>query len=221
MKRIKKYFQNKKVSTKVLFRAAAMGLVITMCGSIPVNAAPALKHDYGIETYVLVGESIADAKVSTIEDQVYTGESLTPSVTVKVGSTILKKGSDYLVYYTNNKSIGKATVTIAGLGNYKGNVTASFNIVPKKVSVKTPTSKKQGTATLTWEKCSSVSGYEISYGTTSTGSFKVSGTTKELTYTIAQLTSGKTYYVRVRVYKTVDSKKYYGKYSTVRSIKVM
>lgn len=39
-------------------------------------------------------------------------------------------------------------------------------------------------------------------------------------YTIKKLTKGKTYYVKVRSYKTVNGKKYYSNYSTVKTVKI-
>ena len=39
-------------------------------------------------------------------------------------------------------------------------------------------------------------------------------------YTNSKLTSGKAYYVRIRPYKVVDGKKYYGIYYKVKSVKV-
>ena len=38
--------------------------------------------------------------------------------------------------------------------------------------------------------------------------------------TIKKLTKGKKYYVRVRTYKTVDGKKIYSGWSTVKNVKV-
>lgn len=51
-----------------------------------------------------------------------------PAVTVKLNSKLLTKGTDYTVTYNNNTNIGSGTVTIAGNGNYKGNVYKAFTI---------------------------------------------------------------------------------------------
>ena len=64
--------------------------------------------------------------------------------------------------------------------------------------------------------------YEISYSTDK--KFKKAVTRKNTTktsYTISKLKKGKTYYVRIRAYK-VDStgKKVYGKYTSVKKVKV-
>ena len=58
----------------------------------------------------------------------YTGQALTPDVTVKDGDTVLKEGTDYTVSYSNNVDAGTATVTMTGKGNYEGTKTAEFTI---------------------------------------------------------------------------------------------
>lgn len=58
----------------------------------------------------------------------YDGKSKKPEV--KVGE--LEKDKDFTVSYKNNKNIGKATVTIKGIGNYTGTVKKTFNIGVKK-----------------------------------------------------------------------------------------
>ena len=46
------------------------------------------------------------------------------------------------------------------------------------------------------------------------------GTAKTQTKTISGLTKGKTYYVKVRAYKTVNGRKVYGLYSSVKKVTV-
>lgn len=63
----------------------------------------------------------------------YTGEAVTPSVTVAYGDIILSENKDYTVSYFDNvnSGIGKATVT--GIGSYTGTVTRDFTI--KKINL--------------------------------------------------------------------------------------
>ena len=83
--------------------------------------------------------------------------------------------------------------------------------------------KKQLTAS--WKTVASITGYEVQYSTskkftkktTKTSKITKAKTTKK---TIKSLKKGKKYYVRVRAYKTVNGKKVYSSYSTVKSVKI-
>ena len=61
-----------------------------------------------------------------IGELVYTGAALEPPVTVKDGEKALVEGTDYTVTYADNTAAGTATVTITGMGNYTGTLTATF-----------------------------------------------------------------------------------------------
>jgi hypothetical protein len=79
--------------------------------------------------------SISSAKVTLKYTKcTYDGKLKKPAVTsVKLGTKILKSGTDYKVTaYKNNKNIGTASVVITGIGSYKGTVTKKFYITIKK-----------------------------------------------------------------------------------------
>ena len=173
-------------------------------------------------TLKLKRTSIAKATVSGLKNKYYTGMAITQSPVVKFGSKTLKAGTDYSISYKNNKAIGTATVTITGKGAYTGTAKATFKICPKKTTLKTVTSPKTKQLKATYSKVSGVTGYQITYSTSSkftkatTKSVNASGTSK----TISKLTKGKTYYVKVRTYKTVNGTKYYSGYSDVKKVKI-
>ncbi len=152
---------------------------------------------------------IGDAKI-TVKDQAYTGKALQPAVTVKLGGKKLVKGTDYTVSYKSNIGIGKATVTVKGKGDYTGTVKGSFNINPKKV---TGLALAAGSKRLTvsWKKAAGVTGYEIEYALkkdfsdAKTATVKRAATVKRI---LTKLQGGKTYYVRVRAFKTVKKVNY-------------
>lgn len=74
--------------------------------------------------------SLADAKVTPSQKSyVYDGTAKTPSVTVKLGSKVLKADTDYTVSYANNIKPGTATVTVKGKGAYTGSAKATFTIL--------------------------------------------------------------------------------------------
>lgn len=173
-------------------------------------------------TAKLTRTSIAKATITGLKSKYYTGKALTQTPVVKLGSKTLKSGTDYTVSYKNNKNVGTATVTITGKGNYNGTVKTTFKICPKKTAVKKLTSPKTKQLKVTYGKVAGVTGYQITYSTSSkftkktTKSVNAAGTSK----TIKKLTKGKTYYVKVRTYKTVGKTKYYSGYSAVKKIKV-
>lgn len=77
----------------------------------------------------IVKTNIAAATVTLEESSyIYDGSPKAPAVTVKLGGRILKKGTDYIVFYNNNINVGTANVVVRGKGNYKGTVTKEFTI---------------------------------------------------------------------------------------------
>ena len=70
-----------------------------------------------------------------IADVTYTGKALKPPVTVYDGKTLLTLGRDYTVSYKKNtKPTDQAEAVIKGKGNYAGNTTKNFKIVPKNIA---------------------------------------------------------------------------------------
>ena len=157
-----------------------------------------------------------------VKDQAYTGKALKPAVTVKYGSKALKKGADYTVSYKNNKAVGVATVTVTGKGGYTGTKKLTFNILPRDVTISKLTAGKQS-LTVKWGKRAEATGYELQYAMKS--SFAGAKTVKikknaTVSATIKKLKTSKTYYVRLRTYKTVGKKTYYSAWSKGKSGKV-
>ena len=160
------------------------------------------------------------ATVSGISTKAFTGKNITQSITVKYNGKTLKKGTDYTVSYSNNKSIGTATVKIAGKGSYTGTITKTFKINPAKQEIQKLTSKSKAFF-VDWAQKGSATGYEIQYATNSkfTSAKKVTITNKKTDKTtISKLSGKKKYYVRVRSYTTVKGTKYYGAWSASKSV---
>ncbi len=59
---------------------------------------------------------------------VYDGKAKKPGTTVKIGTTKLKKGTDYKAAYSENVEAGTAKVTITGIGEYTGEIIQEFTI---------------------------------------------------------------------------------------------
>lgn len=83
-----------------------------------------------IRNFTITPKQLTSQMVSAIADQPYTGDQITPTVTVEDDSTPLVEGRDFTVAYGSNTEVGtgKGTVTIQGTGNYAGEVEVSFNI---------------------------------------------------------------------------------------------
>lgn len=153
----------------------------------------------------------------------YNGKKKTPSVTVldSMGAK-LTKDTDYTVTYGSGcKNVGKYGVTITYKGNYSGSKTLYFTILPKTTKI-TKTTAKKNQITIKWNKISAQrTGYQIQYSKKSNFSSKKSVKIKTNTTstTIKKLTKNKKYYIRIRTYKTINSKTYYSAWSAVKSVK--
>lgn len=100
-----------------------------------------------------------------------------------------------------------------------------------KESVKAPAAPKSFKAKnvknksvkLTWKKVSGAAGYEVFRSSKKNKGFKKIKTikkTKTVKFTNKKLKKGKTYYFKIRAYKTVDGKKIYSKYTAVKKVKI-
>ena len=111
----------------------------------------------------------------------------------------------------------------AVVGGNEGERSEPYKVVtnPRKVQTKLAKSTKKRKITFKWKKTTGT-GYQYQWSTSK--SFKknyLTKTTKKTSVTISTSKSRKTYYLRVRAYKThSNGKKYYGKWSTVKKVKV-
>ncbi len=159
--------------------------------------------------------SISKATVSEIPDKVFTGKALKPKFTVTYNDKKLVADKDYTIAWKNNTEIGKATITLTGKGLYKGTKKITFLINPKAVKLSFLKAGKNK-LTVKWKKGSGIDGYEIEYSLKKSfqDAQKVSVSPASTVKTqIEQLKKGKTWYVRIRTYKKVGSKKYYSEWS--------
>ena len=171
-----------------------------------------------------VEKKIASVTVKT-PSVAYTGKALTPKLVVKdpAGNTISSKY--YKLKWSNNKAIGKATVTVTGKSGYTGSKKATFSIVPGKVksfSSAKSTSKKK--LTLKWKSSKGATGFEVQVSTDKNFKKSVKKSTiknvNTVTKTFTGLKSGKKYYARVRGYKKVSGKTYYSDWTVSKAVKV-
>lgn len=189
-----------------------------------VSATATFDKD-GMQTEVCIhcGKKIVSNAITAIKSVTlaqkkfaYTGKNILPAVIVKdaKGNTVSSKY--YTVTYANNKKIGVATATVTFKGLYTGTVKLKYTIVPKGVGISKTSSTKK-TIRYTWGRVKNADGYKIQYSTSKNFKKAKKVTIKNrktcVTY-LKNLKSGKKYYVRVRAYKKVSGKTYYGDWSS-------
>ena len=154
----------------------------------------------------------------------YNGKAKKPAVTVKdTNGKTLKRGTDFTVSYKKNTDIGTGVVTVKFKGKYNGSAVRKFKINPKGTSL-TSVSKGKKAFYARWKRqMVETTGYQLQYSTNK--KFKknnkkvtVSKNTATSKY-VSNLKAKKTYYVRIRTYKTVGKTKYYSNWSEAKRIK--
>ncbi len=172
-------------------------------------------------TYVL---SSVSPSVSSV---VYNGREQKPSVVVMDTAGQVKDASNYTITYSNNVNVGQATITVTGIGNCTGTVTATFTILPKGTKLSKVTAKKKK-ALVKWKKqTAQTTGYQIQYGRNAKfNGAKITTIKKNKTVsaTLKKLKAKKKYYVRIRTYKNVQingrSTQLYSNWSKAKTVKV-
>lgn len=142
----------------------------------------------------------------TVENAVYTGNAVIPNVILKETKNgteyTLRKDVDFQieVVSANKKDMGKAQAKVTGIGNYAGEITADFDIVPQAPAITGVTCLNTSSVKITWEKSPNAKGYYIERKAAD-GTFANVGQTDEkaTSYidTTAGLEVGQTYYYRV------------------------
>ncbi|MBQ6455941.1 MAG: CHAP domain-containing protein [Mogibacterium sp.] len=79
--------------------------------------------------FTITQANIANADIGEIADQTKTGSAIEPALNVTFNGNTLEKDTDYEVAYANNTEVGTATVTVSGIGNFRGTANAEFQII--------------------------------------------------------------------------------------------
>lgn len=192
-------------------------VVVTGKGDKYMNSAEA--------TFSIVDKrpSLANATLSSIQAQKYTGWAIKPAMTVKLASKQLTEGVDYKIDYIDNANPGLAVVRVRGIGAYGGQKLATFRID----AACAPTAKtlvgKAKALKLTWSKGDSlVAGYQVMYSLNGKFSGAKTATVKggsKTGATLKGLKAKKKYYAKVRSYTVVQGEKQYSPWSKTLSAK--
>lgn len=162
---------------------------------------------------------IADVYLSASK-YTYNGKVHTPRVEVYGEDDDEVPTDQYKVTYSSGrKNLGSYTVTVTGINDYEGTIKKTYVITPAKM--KTP-SVKAGKKKLTvkWKKLGGGSQtyqiYVLKKGTKKAKYYTSTGSSK----TIKKLSKKKYYYTKIRSYKKINGKTYYGSWSGTKKIKV-
>ncbi len=165
----------------------------------------------------------SDTNTDNSSSGTQSGSSTDSTVSTGGSSTDSSSDTTTTTDTTTNSATANAVTTTTTTASSTSTATASVS-TPKKTSVKKATSPKKKQIKVTWKKKANVTGYQVQYATNKkftknkkTVTVKGAGKTSK---TIKKLKSKKTYYVRVRTYKTVNGKKVYSKWSAVKKVTV-
>ena len=170
------------------------------------------------DSYIILRRKMGEskfAKIATVKDLSYTDTAVSPSTPYyySVQAVSTKWGGAIKSSYDKNFS-----VTINGIAPTP---TPAQTVKPKTPAVTVTAGKKQ--ATLKWKKVSGAKGYVVYRATSRSGKYKAVSTIKKgstVSYINKKLTSKKTYYYKVRAYRTENGKRIYSSYSKAKSAKI-
>ena len=209
----------KKITYSAKLVKTPTGYKVTI-GRISSKGIIAIKNTYTKFTKKLKVK-ISPTKVT------YNGKTRKPAVkSVYYGKTKLSSRY-YTVSFKNNKNPGIGSVIVKGKGKYaKYAGSATFSILPKAPTGLTAKSTAKKQATVTWKGSTGATGYQIMISQKS--DFR-KGTTRTFTIRDSKrrsgvpkpMTSGRTYYIRIRSYKTTsDGKTVYSAWSKSTKTKI-
>lgn len=92
------------------------------------------KGEYEL-SYRILPQDLAKADVKVTSKALLSAGVAEPEVAVSFNGTVLKAGTDYEVSYAKNTAVGKASVTVKGIGGYTGSITKNFDVVATAKSV--------------------------------------------------------------------------------------
>ncbi len=176
---------------------------------------------------VTISKKYLSDKACTVyaPNKVYTGDRIRPIVVRWNGNKITKDKS-YKVSYSNNLNVGKAKVTIKGIGNFTGKVVKYFKIIPKGTTLLKPEPLSKAVR-VKWKiqkarmSKTHITGYKIKVATNKSFTKNVKTVTvkgySKVSRRIKNLKAKKKYYVKIRTYKVINGKYYNSKWSAYKT----
>jgi len=116
------------------------------------------------------------------------------------------------------KSVGISTI-MAGAKDGSGKTAAcTIAVVPPAPASLTAVKSTSTSVKLTWSKVTGVTGYEVYRSTIKTGTYSKVVSLSGNTILIAGLSTGRTYYFKVRAYKTFGSVPFKSPFTSIKSV---
>jgi len=150
----------------------------------------------------------------------YDGKTHKPTIVLKDSKeTVLKEGTDYkLTYPSSAYKTGKYGVKISLIGNYTGEKTLYYSIVPKHPSTSSAVLYGYDDVKFTWNKSPGATGYAIYYKKSTSKNYTLLGKTTNNYIKKANLSDGTKYYFKVVPFVKANNEIYYSKTSKVSSV---
>ena len=197
-----KFIVSKSRSLKAEFAAIAVpSVTATSAGYSSVKLSwKAITGAKEYEVYRSTSSSSGFTKVATTASTSYTSTSLTTNKTY---------------YFKVRAKCVATTKTTYGIFS----AVKSAKPVPATPGSPKAASAGYSSVKVSWSSVPGTTRYQVYGATSKTGTYKKLTETTSTSYTHKSLTTGKTYYYKVRAYRTVSGKKVYGSYTTVVSAK--
>lgn len=220
---LNKAYQNEKLTQEDLDKVVAnLNAAMNKLEKKPVNPNPEpSKPEPSNPEPENPKEDIAVNKaVLSASKYIYNGKTHTPSVKVYDQKGKMLSSDRYTVKYSSGrKNLGSYTVSVYGKGDVTGTASVKYVIAPAKM--KTPSVKAgKKKINVKWKKLGGGSQsyqiYVLKKGTKKAKYYTSNGTSK----TISKLTKKKYYTVKIRAFKKISGKTYYGAWSNTKKVKV-
>ena len=187
------------------------------------NVQPEIAIDYETGASMLAAgveenTEISSCQISIGEKAVYNGTERRVEIMITDGDKVLTEGVDYETVWQANTFPGEATVTIAGVGSYRGAVMYRFIIVPARAKIVRAQAYSSRTIRVETMKQEKVSGFQYAWRIKGKG-WKKSATNRNVRI-IRGLKAGKIYQVKARAFKKIDGQDWYGRWSKVKKVRV-
>ena len=232
----------KSSDTTIATVTSAGTLTAKKVGTVQITATSASTSNYNAASKTVTIKVVPAAATTLTLENMTTGIKLTWSKATGAtgyrvyredtsGKTLIKKlsGGSTLTYTdttanTNGKKYRFYIYATAGTGmSTLSKSRATYRLT--KPAVSSVTNSAASKMTVKWGKNSTATGYSIQYSLSSSfasGNKTVTAAgASTVSKVIASLTKGKTYYVRIRTYKTVDNVKFWSAWSASKSVKII